>query len=259
MTPPLWQKWRRTKEPLDESEREWKCWLKAQHSENVDHGIWSHHFMGNRWENSRNSVRLYFWGLKITADGDCSHEIKRRLLLGRKVMSTLGSIFKSRDITLLTKVHLVKPMVFPVIIMDVRVGPWRRLSAKKLMLSNCGLLRVSWMARRSNLSILKEINPEYSLEGLMLKLKLQYSGHLIWRAETLEKTLMLGKTEKGQQGMRCLDGIIGSMDMFEQIQGDEGQGGLVIAKSWTRLNNNKVFILALYSLSIWSWVSYLNI
>ena len=97
MIPPLWRKVKRTKKPLDESERrEWKSWLKAQYWENEDHGIWSHHSMGNRWGNSRNSVRLYFWASKITADGDCSHEIKRRLLLGRKVMTNLDSIFKNR-------------------------------------------------------------------------------------------------------------------------------------------------------------------
>ena len=94
---------------------EGKIWLKAQHSENEDHGIWSHHFMGNRWGNSGNSVRLHFWGSNITADGDCSHEIKRRLLLGRKVMTNLDSILKSRDFTLPTKVCLVKAMVFPVV------------------------------------------------------------------------------------------------------------------------------------------------
>ena len=116
MTPPLWQKVKGTKKPLDESERgERKSWLKAQHSENEDHGIWSHHSMGNRWGNSGNSVRLVLGGSKITADGDCSHEIKRHLLLGRKVMSNLDSIFKSRDITLPTKVHLIKAMVFPVV------------------------------------------------------------------------------------------------------------------------------------------------
>ena len=104
------------KKPLDESESgELKSWLKAQHSENEDHGIRPHHFMGSRWGNSGNSVRLYFGGSKITADGDCSHEIKRHLLLGRKVMTNLDSIFKSTDITLLTKVHLVKAMVFPVV------------------------------------------------------------------------------------------------------------------------------------------------
>ena len=122
-------------------------------------------------------------GSKITADGDCSHEIKRRMLLGRKVMTNQDSILKSRDITLPTKGHLVKAVVFPVVIYDVSVGPERRLSAKERMHSNCGAgedsLRVPWTARRPNHSIQKEINPEYSLEGLMLKLKLQYSGHLI--------------------------------------------------------------------------------
>ena len=109
------------KEPLDESERgEWKSWLKAQHSENEDHGIWSHHFMGNRWGNSGNSVRLYFLGSKISVDGDCSHEIKRCLLLGRKVLTNLDSILKSRDITLPTKVHLVKAIQWSC--MDMRAG-----------------------------------------------------------------------------------------------------------------------------------------
>ena len=104
MTPPLWQKVRGNKKPLDESERgEWKSWLKAQHSENEDHGIWSHHFMGNRWGNGGNSVKLYFSGLQITADGDCNHEINKHLLLGRKVMTNLDNILKSRDITLPTK------------------------------------------------------------------------------------------------------------------------------------------------------------
>ena len=115
ITRPLCRKWR-TKKPLDESERgEWKSWLKAQYSENLNHGIWSHHFMANRLRNSGNSDWLYFLDFKTTADGDCSHEIKRHLLLGRKVMTNLDSVFKSRDITLLTKVHLVKAMVFPVV------------------------------------------------------------------------------------------------------------------------------------------------
>ena len=109
------RKWR-TKEPLDESERgEWKSWLKTQHSENLDHGMWSHHFMANRWGNNGNSERLFYWAPKITADSDCSHEIKRRLLLGRKVMTNLDSILKSRDITLPTNVHLVKAMAFPIV------------------------------------------------------------------------------------------------------------------------------------------------
>ena len=115
MTPPLWQK-KRTKEPLDESERgEWKSWLKAQQSENEDHGIRSHHFMTNRWGNNGSSERLFFLCSKITADGDCRHEIKRRLLLGRKAMTNLDSILKSRDITLPTNVRLVRAMVFPVV------------------------------------------------------------------------------------------------------------------------------------------------
>ena len=128
-------------------------------------------------------------GSKITADGDCSHEIKIRLLLGRKAMTNLGSILKRRDITVPTKVYLVKAMVFPVVMYEWK--SWTR------MLLNCGvgLLKFPWTARRSNQSILKEINPEYALEGLMLKLKLQYLGHLIQRTDSLEKTLMLGKIE----------------------------------------------------------------
>ena len=142
--------------------------------------------MANRWGNSGNSVRLYFLGSKITADGDCSHEIKRRLLLGRKVMTNLDSIFKSRDITLPTKVHLVKVMVFPVVMYGceswtVKKAERRRIDASEL---RCWrrLLRVPWTARRSKQSILNEISPEYSLEGLMLKLKLQYFGHLITKS-----------------------------------------------------------------------------
>ena len=114
---PLCKKWRVSKQPLDESERkEWKSWFETQRSENKDHGIWSHHFMANRWGNNGNSGTLYFGGSKITADGDCSHEIKRHLLLGRKAMTNLDSIFKSRDITLLTKICLVKAMIFPVVL-----------------------------------------------------------------------------------------------------------------------------------------------
>ena len=140
--------------------------------------------MGNRWGNSGNSVRLYFLGgSKITVDGDCSHEIKRRLLLGRKVMTDIGSILKSRDITLLTKVQLVKAMVFPVVMYGceswiIKKAECQRIDAFELWCWG-RLLRVPWTARRSNQSILKEISPEYSLEGLMLKLKLQYFGHLM--------------------------------------------------------------------------------
>ena len=132
--------------------------------------------MGNRWGNSGNSVRLYFLGSKITAHGDCSHEIKRRLLLGRKVMTNINSVFKSRDITLATKVHLVKAMVFPVVMYGceswtVKKAECRRIVALELWCWR-RLLRVPWTARRSNQSILKEISPRCSLEGLMLKLKL---------------------------------------------------------------------------------------
>ena len=173
MTPPYERKWRWTKEPLDESERvEWKSWLKAQHSENEDHGIRSHHFMGNRWGNSGNSVRLYFWGCKVTADGDCSLEIKRHLLLGRKVMTNLDSIFQSRDITLPTKVHLVKAMVFPVVMYGCESWTVKKADCWRIDAFELWCWRrpwgVPWTARRSNQSILKEISPGCSLEGLML-------------------------------------------------------------------------------------------
>ena len=144
-----------------------------------------------------------FGDSKITADGDYSHEIKRHLLLGRKVMTNLDSILKSRDITSLTKVHLVKAMVFLVVM--YRCESWTikkaecwRIDAFELLCCR-RLLRVPWTARKSNQSILKESSPVYSLEGLMLKLKLQYFGHLIWRADSFEKTLMLGKIEGGKR------------------------------------------------------------
>ena len=152
--------------------------------------------MANRWGNSD---RIYFLGSKITADHDCSHEMKRCLFLGRKAITNLDSILKSRDNTSLTKVHLVKAMVFPVVMYgyeswDIKKAECQRIDALEL---RCWrrLLRVPWTARRSNQSILKEISPENSLEGLMLKLRLQYFGHLMRRADSLEKTLMLGKTE----------------------------------------------------------------
>ena len=142
-------------------------------------------------------------GSKITADGDCSHEIKRCLLLGTKVMTNLDSILKSRDITLPTKVHLVKAMVFPVVMygcesQTVMKAKHRRIDAFELWCWR-RLLRVPWTAQRSNQSILKEISPEYSLEGLMLKVKLQYFGHLMRRTDSWEKTLMLGKIEGGRR------------------------------------------------------------
>ena len=162
-----------------------------------------------------------FLGSKITADGDCSHEIKQCLLLGRKVMTNLDSILKSRDITLSTKVHLVKAMVFLVVMYGceswtVKKAECQRIDAFELWCWR-RLLRVPWTARRSNQSILKEISPGCSLEGLMLKLKLQYFGHLMRRADSLEKTLILGKIEgrrrRGRQRMRWLDGITDSIDI----------------------------------------------
>ena len=162
-----------------------------------------------------------FWGSKITADGDCSHEIKKRLLLGRKVMTNLDSILKSRDITLPTKVHLVRAMVFPVVMYGceswtIKKAEHWRIDAFELWCWR-RLLRVPWTARRSNQSILKEISPEYSLEWLMLKLKHQHFGHLMWRIDSFVKTLMLGKIEggrrSGRQRIRWLDGIMDSMDL----------------------------------------------
>ena len=158
---------------------------------------------------------------KVMADSNCSHEIKRHLLLGRKVMTNLDNILKSRDITLPTKVSIVKAMVFPVVMYGceswtIKKAEHQRIDAFELW-NWKRLFRVPWTARRSNQSILKETNPEYSLEGLMLKLKLQYFNHLMWRADSLEKTLMLGKTrgkrKRRWQTMRWLDSITNSKDM----------------------------------------------
>ena len=166
-------------------------------------------------------VDFVFLGSRIIADGDYSHEIKRHLLLGRKVMTNLDSILKSRDIALSTKVHLVKAVVFPVVMYGcenwtIKKAEYRRIDAFELWCWR-RLLRVPWTERRSNQSILREISSGCSLEGLMLKLKLQYFGHLMLRADSFEKTLILGKIEgrrrRGLQRMRWLDGITNSMDM----------------------------------------------
>ena len=162
-----------------------------------------------------------FLSSKITADGDCSHEIKRRLLLGRKVMTNFDSILKSRDITLPTKVHLIKAMVFPVVMYGCKSWTGKKAECQRINAFELWcwrrLLRVPWTARRSNQSILKEINPGIFLEGMMLKLKLQYFGHLMQRVDSLEKTLMLGgiggRRKRGRQMMRWLDGITNSMDV----------------------------------------------
>ena len=162
-----------------------------------------------------------FWGSKITVDGDCSHEIKRRLILGRKIMTNLDSILKSRDTTLPTRVHLVKAMVFPVVMYGceswtVNKAECRRIDAFELW-SWRRILRVPWTARKSNQSIIKEISPGCSLEGLMPKLKLQYFDHLMRRVDSLKRTQMLGGIEgrrrRGRQRMRWLDGITDFMDM----------------------------------------------
>ena len=177
--------------------------------------------MANRWETVKTVADFIFGGSKITADGDCSHEIKRHLLLGRKVMTNLDNILKSRDITWSTNVNLVKAMVFPVVIYGceswtIEKAEHRRLDAFELWCWR-RLLTVPWTLRRSNQPILKEISPGCSLEGLMLKLKLKSFGHLMRRADLLEKTLMLGKIDgrrrRGRQRMRWLDGITDSKDM----------------------------------------------
>ena len=193
-----------------------------------------------------------FLGSKITADNDCSHEIKRCLLLGRKAMTKLDSILKSRDITLPTNVHIVKSMVFPAVMYECKSWTIKKVECWRIGVFKLWcwrrLLRVPWTAR-SNQSILKEINPEYSLEGLLLKLKLQYFGHLTLQTDSLEKTMMLGKTEgkrrSAQQRMRWLESITDSMDMnsskcWEIVENRWAWCAAIhgVAKSWTRLSNS---------------------
>ena len=226
---------------------------------------------GNRWVNNGNKERLWGGGSKITADGDCSHEIKTHLLLERKAVTNLDSILKSRDITLPTKVYLVKAMIFPVVMYGCESWTIKKADCWKIDAFELWcwrrLLRVSWTARRSSQSILKEIGPEYSLEGLMLKLKLQYVGHLMRRTDSLEKTLMLwnieGRRRRGRQRMRWFDSITDSMEISlsnlqELVMVRESWCVAVykVKKSQTGLNNwTELNVWASPTRWTWVWVN----
>ena len=210
-----------------------------------------YHGITNSRGKSENSDRFYFLGLQITVDGDCSHKFKRCLLLGRKAVTNLDSMLKSRDLTLPTKVPIIKAIIFPAVMCGyeswtIKKAEHWRIDAFKLWCSK-RLLRVPWTTRRSNQSILKEINPEHLLEGLMPKLKLQYFGHLMRRADLLEKTLMPGKTEgrrrKEQQRMRWLDSITDSMDVNLNKLG-------VIVEDW-----GSTYAIVLRVTKSWMWLS----
>ena len=217
MTPPLWQKVKSLLMKMKEASEKIDLKLNIQKTKIMASGpitLWK-----IDGETMETVTHFIFLGSEITADGDCRHEIKRRLLFGRKAMTNLESILKIRNITLPTKVHLVKAMVFPVVMCGceswtIKEAECWRIDASELWCWR-RLLRVPWIARRSNQSILKEINPEYSLEGLMQSLKLQYFGHLMRRTDALENTLMLGRIKdrrrRGWQRMRWLEGITDSM------------------------------------------------